>query len=203
MYWIARVFSRRVVTGVEHLSEVGGAVVVCNHLSPLDAIFLGLAVNESGRTIRFVGAAEAFDNPLFGWALKRIHQIPVQRGKRDVKALEGPARIVRGGGLVGIYPEGRIGLGPELQSARRGAARIALNSTKTFVPAGAWGMNVRWDRHPRWRLPLRPIVAVAFGPPITVEGDPHSGEDLSAATDRLMEAIAKQVVVARSMAPLP
>jgi 1-acyl-sn-glycerol-3-phosphate acyltransferase len=200
---VMRLLFRFRIVGLANLPAEGGAILASNHVSVFDPIMLGLAASERGRTVRFIGAVETFSIPVVGWALRRIRQIPITRGARDLRALEGAARIVRSGALAGIYPEGGVSLGP-LARGKRGAARLALASGGPLVPVALWGTNARWPRPGlTLRRPWRPTVAVCIGPPIPAEGDPESAEDVQRLTDRLMSEIARQLVAARSIARYP
>lgn len=200
----AAVLFRRRTRGLAHLPTTGGGILASNHVSVLDPIFLGLTATDRGRTVRFLAAAETFDLRVIGWGLRRLRQIPIVRGARDVAALEGAARVVRSGALAGIYPEGGVVGIDEIRAGRRGAARLALTSASPLIPVGIWGTNARWPKSgPTLGRPWRPTVAVCIGAPILSEGDPRSDGDLRALTDGLMDAIAEQRALARTIARHP
>jgi len=189
--------------GLANLPASGGAILASNHVSVFDPVILGLVASRRGRTVRFVGAYENWDVPVVGWGLRKIRQIPLVRGGSDLRALEVAARVVRSGALAGIYPEGRVGPGP-LLPGKRGTARLSLASKGPVIPVGIWGTNARWPKSGlHWSRPLRPVVALCVGAPITPEGDPASPQDVQALTDRLMAGIAHQVLAARSVARIP
>ena len=126
----------------------------------------------------------------------------MRRGKGDQRALGAAIDALRAGGLVAMAPEGRVGTGNELQRGHTGAARIALSAGTPIVAAAVWGTQRRWPQAGlRSGRPLRPNVAVAYGPPVRLEGDPSSPADVTAATARIMDALAEQVGVARRLAP--
>lgn len=197
-----RALFRLRTAGAGHIPSSGPVVVAANHVSVLDGVVLALVVSERRhRVIRFLAAAELFEDPVRGGLLRLFRQIPVRRGARDVAALEDAIGAVARGGLLGIFPEGRVGDGPELQPGHRGVARIALAAGAPVVPTGIWGTQHRWPRSGlRLRRPLRPRLAVVFGPPVPPAGDPGSEADLAAFLDRVMEAIAEQVEAARALA---
>ncbi len=202
---IARACFRLRYAGTEHVPPTGAAIVAGNHVSALDGVVLGLAVSERRkRVMRFLAAAEFFERRAFGWALRRLRQIPVRRGERDTGALDAAVETIRRGALAGIFPEGKVNDGTELLPGRRGVARIALATGAPVVPAGVWGTQDRWPRSGlRWGRPWRPRLAVVFGEPIPPEGDPASDEDLDAFVGRVMAGIARQVEAARELARSP
>lgn len=124
--------------GTEHIPPEGPAVLAANHRSPLDPIVLGLAADERGRAVRFLAAAELFERPMLGWALRRLGQIPLRRGPRDQEALDRAIDVLREGGLVGVFTEGRMGEGAEVLPGHTGVARIA-SGRAPIVPVAFGG----------------------------------------------------------------
>ena len=190
--------------GSEHIPRRGGALIAYNHVSVLDAIFIGLSVTRRGRIVRCFALSEDFERPLMGRALRGLKQVPIRRGAGVWGPLEQLADVVKDGWLAGIAPEGTVGTGDELLPVQKGAARIALLAGSPVIPVGLWGPQRRWGKAgPRIERPIRPNVGVSFGEPIYAEGDPKSRPDVQALTDRLQEALCEQVVHARRMAPGP
>src|SRR5262245_17648613 len=97
------------VRGLSNVPDTGGALLAYNHLSVLDAIFVGLPVSRTGRIVRFFALSEDFERPILGAGLKRLHQIPIHRGVGDWAALEHLSGVVGDGWLGGIAPEGTVG----------------------------------------------------------------------------------------------
>src|SRR5436190_13556307 len=111
-WWIIgglfRLLFRVRFVGQANVPRDGGAILACNHISVLDPIPISLGATTSGTPVRFVTAAEFFRKPLIGWGLRRIRQIPIRRGASDRAALQRAARVLRGGALGGIFPEGTL-----------------------------------------------------------------------------------------------
>ncbi len=186
------------ITGSDHIPESAGAILAANHVSVLDPVFVSLAAARRGRPVRFLALEEAFDQPLVGWALRRLRQVPLRRGSGDWAAIDEVARLVRTGLLTGISPEGPVGDGTTLQPGQKGVARIALASGAPIVPVGLWGSQERWPKDGlTLRRPVRPTVVVNVGAPIRPEGDPRSPADVRAVRDLVMEAIGELVAEAR------
>ncbi|HEU4356646.1 MAG TPA: lysophospholipid acyltransferase family protein [Actinomycetota bacterium] len=188
--------------GTSHVPSHGRGIVAGNHVSALDGVVLGLAVSERRKRVtRFLVAAEFFDHRWFSWALRSFRQIPVHRGTRDVAALQTAIETVEGGALAGIFPEGKVNPGTELQPAKKGVAKIALATGAAVIPVGIWGTQDRWPRSGlHRRRPWRPVLAVTFGEPIEPRGDPGSAEDVDRFLQRVMDGVADQVEVARALA---
>lgn len=192
------------VAGSEHIPRRGGALLAYNHVSVLDAIFVGLPVTRRGRIVRCFALSEDFDRPLMGRALRGLGQIPIRRGAGAWDPLEQMADVIRSGWLGGIAPEGTVGTGECLLPIQKGPARIALLAGCPVIPIGIWGAQRRYPKTGiHFGAPVRPPLGVAFGPPIQPEGDPKRRPDVQALTDRLGEALREQVEVARRLAPGP
>ena len=190
--------------GLEHIHRSGPAIVAPNHVSVLDPIAVALATSTRGRPVRFLAAAEFFAHPLWGWGLRRTKQIPVRRGTRDLGALRQLQEVLQGGGLAGIFPEGRVGLGQPPLKGRSGLARAAFAARVPILPVGVWGTQARWPLGgPKLSIPLRVPVAVVMGDPIQVPDDDRSPEAIREMTQQVMESIEAQVTRARAITNFP
>lgn len=201
---IARLLFRLRLVDAGRIPALGPAILACNHISVLDGPLLALPPAKGrGRSIRFLVAAEIFRAPVIGAALRGFRQIPIRRGQADVGALDEALEAIRSGALAGIFPEGRVNPGDpsSIQRVRRGVARIALASGAPVIPVGIWGTHRRWPRG-RLRLtgPLRPVVAIAFGTPMTPSGSADRLEDVDRFTAGIANAIREQVEFARDAA---
>jgi 1-acyl-sn-glycerol-3-phosphate acyltransferase len=188
--------------GARHIPNSGPAIVAANHISALDGPVLALAtVTGSRRGVRFLVAAEFFEHRLIGPVMRLYEQIPIRRGAGDDGALDEVTATISAGALAGIFPEGRVNPGTELQRVRTGLARIALATGAPVVPAGIWGTQHRWpNRGLTFRRPLRPKVAVVYGEPILPSGDPRDANDTRLFSFAISEAIERQVAAARRLA---
>lgn len=185
-------YARFDIEGVEHIPDVGPAVVCGNHRSYFDPLTVALAVGQAHRPIRFLGKKEVFDAPVVGQVAKALGGIRVDRGTGSDEPLELAAQALRGGELVAIMPQGTIPRGraffdPELKG-RWGAARLAALAGAPVVPLGLWGTEQVWPRNSRvpnvFNLTNPPTVRVRIGEPFEV-----GGEDPDADTAEIMARI--------------
>jgi 1-acyl-sn-glycerol-3-phosphate acyltransferase len=189
------------VAGAANVPSTGAGVIAANHVSVLDPLAVAMAVSRLGRTVHYLALTEVFDQRVVGFVLRKSRQIPLRRGAGDWGAVEEAAAVIRQGYLAGVSAEGRVGDGTAIQPIQKGTARIALAAGVPVIPTGVWGTHERWPQAgPRFSPPIRPVVAVAFGPPIPVEGDPRSRQDVRALTDRIAEGIGASVGSARALA---
>lgn len=180
--------------GLDTIPRHGRVIVAPNHISFLDPIFVPTGIWKAvRRPTRFLAAAEFFKSGLIGWGLRTMGQIPVRRGENDDDAIDQSRRTLEDGGLLGIFPEGKINDHPAtLLAGRRGAARLALETGAPIIPMGVWGTQYRLPRGGvLWRKPWRMPVVVIAGDPIAVDPVelPPSEDDVQALTNRLMIAI--------------
>lgn len=124
--WVAsRCVYRFKVRGDEHIPTEGAAVLVCNHVSFVDAVLLMAA---SPRPIRFLMDHRIFRVPVLGWLFRLAKAIPIAPQKEDAQAyeaaFEAAAAVLRDGELLGIFPEGAITRDGTLQPFKGGVMKL-------------------------------------------------------------------------------
>jgi 1-acyl-sn-glycerol-3-phosphate acyltransferase len=131
------------VSGMEQVPEKGGAVIVANHVSFVDALIIMAACR---RPIRFVMDHKVFRWPVLSFVFRTSRAIPIASAKEDPammeRAFDEVARALEAGELVGLFPEGRITDTGELYPFRPGIARILERTPVPVVPMalrGLWG----------------------------------------------------------------
>ncbi|ANQ83240.1 putative acyltransferase family protein [Azoarcus olearius] len=147
------------VRGVQHIPEQGAAVLVCNHVSFVDALVIMAA---SRRPIRFVMHHQIFRLPLLRFVFREGRAIPIASAKEDPammeRAFDEIARALEAGELIAIFPEGHITEDGDISPFRPGIRRILERNPVPVVPLalrGLWGSFFsRKDGRPMSR-PLR------------------------------------------------
>jgi 1-acyl-sn-glycerol-3-phosphate acyltransferase len=124
--WVlSRVIYRFKVRGDEQIPAEGAAVLVCNHVSFIDAVLLMAA---SPRPIRFMMDHRIFRVPVLGWMFRLARAIPIAPQKDDPAvyeaAFERAAQVLREGDLLAIFPEGAITRDGQLQPFKGGVMKI-------------------------------------------------------------------------------
>lgn len=193
MWFLARLHIR----GGEHVPATGACVVTPNHYSEVDPLVTGIAMWKVGRMPRYLAKASLFSVPVIGWLLHRSGQVPVERAGsgKGGNALAGARQAADGGHAVVIYPEGTLTREPDLWPMRgkTGAVRIALQENLPVIPLAHWGAQAIMPRYARsLSLFPRKDVQLLFGAPVDLDdfrGRPLEPELLTAATDRVMDAI--------------
>jgi 1-acyl-sn-glycerol-3-phosphate acyltransferase len=176
--------------GRENIPTEGPVLLASNHLSFLDSLFIPILVN---RPVVFMGKAEYFEKRRTRWFFKMLKVIPVRRESPHgaEEALVTAADVLRGGGVVGIYPEGTRSPDGRLYRGKTGVARLALETSATVVPVVVFG--TRDLQPPGRRLPrLTGYVRVVYGRPLRFdrfEGKEHDRFALRSVTDEIMYEI--------------
>ncbi len=122
---VSHIVYRFKVQGDEQIPTEGPAVLVCNHVSFVDAVLLMAA---SPRPIRFVMDHRIFATPVLGRLFKLAKAIPVASQKEDPAtyeaAFDAAAAVLREGDLLAIFPEGGLTKNGELQEFKGGIMKI-------------------------------------------------------------------------------
>jgi 1-acyl-sn-glycerol-3-phosphate acyltransferase len=129
--------------GLDNIPAEGAAVLVCNHVSFVDALIITAACR---RPIRFVMDHNIFRIPVLNFIFRTGKTIPIASAKDDPQLLEKAYDDIAGalahGDLVCIFPEGRITDTGELYPFRNGITRIIERTPVPVVPLalrGLWG----------------------------------------------------------------
>jgi 1-acyl-sn-glycerol-3-phosphate acyltransferase len=178
--------------GLERIPEQGPAIVACNHISYLDPLTNGDAVDRAGRRARFLAKQELFRIPVVGTVLRGAGQIAVARGSRDGSSLDRAVEALEAGEVVVIYPEGTVtdrADGLPMQG-KTGVARLALRTGVPIVPMASWGSREVWQKSGKGSLRFGRPILTKIGPPIPTTRDPDAAAtEWRALTDDVMDAI--------------
>jgi 1-acyl-sn-glycerol-3-phosphate acyltransferase len=143
---ILRTLFRPWIEGGDHIPSDGGAILASNHLSFSDSIFLPLVVP---RRITFLAKADYFTGRGVKGKLTKgffsgVGQVPIDRsgGKASEAALSTGLRILGGGSLLGLYPEGTRSPDGRLYRGKTGVARMALEAGVPVIPVAMINTDV-------------------------------------------------------------
>jgi len=164
MRLIGPLFYRVRVIGQQHIPS-GAGLVICNHLSYVDAVVLQLA---SPRILRFIIFGGAVKSPVARFFFRAAGVIPVAPNKA-MKGIRLAWDAIKAGELVCVFPEGAISRTGQLMELKRGFGLISELAKVPVVPAfidGLWGsiFSFAGNRY-LWKSPrLMPTpVCVIFG----------------------------------------
>lgn len=173
--------------GIENVPENGPVILASNHVSFMDSVWVPVSVP---RPIVYLAKAEYFDSWKSGWFFRSLGMIPLDRQSRNdaESALGAAVRLLREGGVLGVYPEGTRSPDGRLYRGRTGVARLVLRSGAPVVPVGVSGSREVMPKGAR--LPsLSGKVIVRFGKPLVFAGHVQMQETestLRTITDEVM-----------------
>lgn len=125
-------------------------VVVCNHTTTLDPIFLNLAFNKM---LYFVGTDDLFNIKYLSWWLQYLTGIiPKSKGKSDIQTVKTMLRVIKEGGTVAVFPEGNRTYSGELCYISPAITKFLKMSR---VPIIIYNINGGYGVDPRWGLEKR------------------------------------------------
>jgi len=173
MLFVARIVYRLRVRGDHHLPTDGAAILVCNHVSFVDAVILGVL---SPRPMVFIMDHRIFRTPGIGWFFRLVKAIPIAPQKEDPAAYEAAFERARAvlneGELLCLFPEGAITRDGKLQPFKAGIMKILETNPVPVIPAALhnlWGSS--FSRIDGVAL-ARPLRRGVFNPVGLVVGEP-------------------------------
>jgi 1-acyl-sn-glycerol-3-phosphate acyltransferase len=178
---VTRCIYRFKVRGDEHIPTQGPAVLVCNHVSFVDAVLLMAA---SPRPIRFMMDHKIFRVPVLGWMFKLAKAIPIAPQKDDpatyAAAFEAADQVLAEGDLLCIFPEGGITRTGEVMEFRGGVMKILERRAVPVVPMALqnlWGSF--FSRIEQGQAMVRPFRRGMFSPVGLAVGTPVHPEQVT------------------------
>jgi len=132
-------------SGLDNIPEKGAAVLVCNHVSFVDALIIGGSIR---RPVRFVMYYKIFQIPLINFLFRTARAIPIASAKEDAELLEAAFDQIdaelEAGNLICIFPEGGITQDGEIQPFRPGIDKIIARRNVPVIPIGLGGLWGSW-----------------------------------------------------------
>ena len=191
MRFLSWVFTRLMynvkAVGIEdNVPDEGPALLVCNHVSYMDALIISGAVP---RPIRFVMYYKIFRIPVMSWIFRTAKAIPIAGGKEDPelmrRAFDDVDAALAAGELVCIFPEGALTQDGAIAPFKGGVEKILERRTVPVVPLALKGMwasmfSKRDSRLGRMRVPRRFRADVEVEATAAVPGDQANAAMLEA-----------------------
>lgn len=139
----------------------GSYLVICNHLTWRDPIFLCASLSQ--QQPHFMAKKELFRIPVFNWMIKALGAYPVDRGGADIGAIRRTVQMLEQGRSVGMFPQGHRnnGVDPRQTKVQAGAVMIALRAGVPLLPV--------YIKVPENRVSVFCRKEIIIGKPITPE----------------------------------
>ncbi len=160
-------------SGLERIPEEGAALLVCNHVSYVDALLIGGAVR---RPVRFVMYYKIYRMPVLNFVFRTAGTVPIAGRSEDLliydAAFKRIAEYLRNGELVCIFPEGKLTLDGEIGEFKAGVERVLEENPVPVIPLalrGLWGSFFSRDPHKGFFRRLWSRVGLVAGEPLAAD----------------------------------
>ena len=161
------------ITG--NVPREGAYILCCNHINYLDAAAIVLF---NKRKVNFVAKEDLFTHDILMWLGHLFDAIPIKRDMQDIEAMKRCLKVLKNGGLLGIFPEGtRKGMEKNMK-AKNGAAYMAIKSGVKVIPIGIHGTFKPFSK-----------VYLNYGEPIDLSDYKNQKGKLDEATELVMNQI--------------
>lgn len=143
IWMLTKVMYRVRREGLENIPQEGPCVLVCNHVSYVDALLIGGSVQ---RPVRFVMQQQIYKAPVMNYIFRTGRAIPIDSKTRQPQVYEQAFERIRAeldeGNVVCIFPEGKLTLDGEIAEFKNGIEKIIGDRPVPVVPMalqGLWG----------------------------------------------------------------
>ncbi|MGD9216817.1 MAG: 1-acyl-sn-glycerol-3-phosphate acyltransferase, partial [Desulfobacteraceae bacterium] len=163
--------------GLEQLPESGPALLVCNHVSYIDALIISAVFR---RPIRFVMHQRYYRLPALHWFFKLTRMIPIDSARNNPALLRSALKQIdtalKNSELVCLFPEGRLTRNGDISRFRPGVEKIVQRRPVPVVPLalrGLWGSFFSHKDGPafsRWPKRFYSCIELSVGPLMPPDG---------------------------------
>jgi 1-acyl-sn-glycerol-3-phosphate acyltransferase len=161
--------------GLAQIPDEGAALLVCNHVSFVDALLIGGAVR---RPIRFVMYYKIYNLPVLNFIFRTAGTVPIAGRNEDLliydAAFKKIAQYLQDGELVCLFPEGKLTTDGELNEFKAGVETVLAKSPVPVIPMalqGLWGSFFSRDPGKGLFRRLWSRVTLVAGPPLAANTD--------------------------------
>jgi len=184
--WVCRLMYQVKACVEPPVPSEGPALIVCDHTSLGDPLVL---LSTAGRPIRFLMAEEIYSQSHIRWVFEAFCCIPVQRGKRDIKAIRTMIDGLAAQEVIGLFPEGGLGRN-RLDEGHPGIGYLAIKSGAPVIPA-----SIVWEGPHSVTSMLRTLfvpskVMIRYGKPLQFPQESKPSKDsMQSCTKEIMKQI--------------
>lgn len=184
---IIRIYHRIATYGKENFDHQQNYVVVGNHISHLDPIYIAALYPKP---LHYMAKKELFDHKLLKWLLEHVGAFPVNREAADLGAIKKALKILKNKESMGIFPEGGRAEKWDEQALKQGAAFLALRSKTPVLPVAIFGTK---QAKPKGKSFIRPAkVRLVYGKPIPIPEEDISIDDFGLVIKQEMEKLIEE-----------
>jgi len=161
---LSRWLFRLEIIGKKNIPQGTGVLIMSNHLSYLDPVFLGLG---AARELNFMARKDLFRNRLFRALIRELNAFPVERGKADRKALKKALSILEENKALIVFPEGTRGMNDKLGKPEQGAGFLAYWAKCPVIPTYLKGPEIILPKNAK-TIQFTKVI-VTFGKPVDMD----------------------------------
>ncbi|MBF0122170.1 MAG: MFS transporter [Candidatus Omnitrophica bacterium] len=172
------VYKLRVVNS-DQVPEEGGALLIANHISYVDAVLILAALK---RPVRYIMYRGIYDLPIINLFCRVLKVIPIDRDegpKAIARALLEARKAIENGELVCIFPEGVLTRTGNMLPFNKGFEHIMKGLNAPIIPLyldNIWG-SIYTFSHGKyfWKIPRLTLypVSIVFGKPMPATSRTH------------------------------
>jgi len=181
-----------IVAGAENIPAEGGAVIAMTHFGYLEFALVEWATwRHNRRRIRFMAKKPVFDKAVVGSLMRSMRHISVDM-TAGADAYASAVAALRGGELIGVFPEAGVSASFTVRELKTGAVRLAAEAGVPLIPVAVWGGQrlMTKGRKVRMRERFGVPVSFAFGTPLPLTDDPRADtEALRTELESLVERL--------------
>jgi len=155
--------------GLDNIPDKGAAVIVCNHVSYVDALIIAGCIR---RPMRFVMYYKIYNLPVLNFVFRTAGAIPIAGKHENPEMMEQAfveiEQALNEGDLVCVFPEGKLTRNGKMNKFRPGVERILQTTPVPVIPMalnGLWGSA--FSRHPS-NIILRILKGIRSSVELTV-----------------------------------
>ena len=170
--------------GRENVLKRGPLIYIANHQSHYDPPLVGVLVMDRPPT--FLARANLFDFKPFGWLIRSLGAVPLEREKGGTGALRTAIKVLQAGRCVLLFPEGTRSRDGAIGAFKSGFALLVKKSGAPVVPIAIEGIHDIWPpsrKYPR----LTGLIALKAGKAIS------AGELLADGPDAAVERMRREI----------
>ncbi|MCR4894820.1 MAG: 1-acyl-sn-glycerol-3-phosphate acyltransferase [Eubacteriales bacterium] len=155
--WIfLRLVYRIKARGMENVPSDGAVIICCNHIHVADPVVMAISLK---RRIIFMAKADLYQKRFGKWLFESLGCIPVHRDGNDLYSIKKALGVLKGGGVLGIFPEGTREKNGVHGVFKPGVATFAQRTDSVLVPAFIRGTYKPFSK-----------IELIFGEPLDISG---------------------------------
>ena len=160
------IFVKVRVEGEENVLPNQTYLFMSNHVSLFDIPLLAAYIPIF---VRAVEALRQFKWPVYGWAIRRLGNIPIDRKNihASIRSIKRTEQVLKNGTSIAILPEGHRTLDGKIRPFKKLPFHLAKQAKVPLIPIGLSGL-FQLKNKGSWVIRPRPIT-IRFGRPISPE----------------------------------